>query len=880
MLQGTVDVATHISKYPVIEQLYAKIDSELSKGLRDSLLKFFVIILKFQMHTIKYFDADHKGKRTILGMNPVTADKVKKELQGIQEAKERVDADIILVDAEVTEIGIENLKEGQKGQEEQLKVIKEGIKALSRDLDGDFSEAERHQQERHKDLIEMWKGPLDHMKKDAEERRIESEARYLSAVRTWLSVANPWENHERAKGQRRMKLGKWLLNDLEFKNWRTSQESSLLWLYGFAGTGKTGLVCRVIEELRESLKDLQTAQESRRLAIFYCSNDKAKTGRIESFSRADPEEALRSIVSQLCTKRSQEVAPILVNKYDASGPGSDSQMRLDYSDCVDVLVEFSKLMPFTIILDAFDECDQDKGPILIKHLNEVVRQSKNHIKIFISTRSFPAIEKDLKAGPSIEVTPERNKDDVREFIETTLDERIKDKELLGGDVERDLKEKIRDTLTSRARNMFLYASLLLNQLCDKNHTNDAESIRKKLDELPKNLVEMYNRTMNEIHDDKSNTPRSCSLAQDTFKWLLRTQRPLDCRELLEAISPPERKADMQEVLSACRTLVKQESDTIDFAHYSVREHLVQMEQYSSSQCNIVATRSCLRILNTYFAADESTRRELSEHEKSFKDYALLYWPLHYEGIAQADIAEHRTAINTMLRSFLLVKGRGERHKYKVYEAWFSDAQKLAEPLGDNKYMSSKLSGLRADPPTPLFAACVFGLDDLIAKFGRELDGLNKCNEDGQNALCLAVENNKLEAVKALLSRRFPANLNLLNIGAVRQFNNWNPAEQRKIILHASALQCAAATGRLDIAEFLIEEGAHVDLVAGYYGSPLQAACLKGHRSVVELLLRKGAEPNSQGGFHGMNLREQCISLCCYVSCNTYFHLTIALFQLS
>lgn len=77
MLEGTEVVTTHISKYPVIEQLYAKIDSEVPGGLRDSLLKFFVLILCFQMHTIKYFDPNHKGSRTILGINPVAADKIK-----------------------------------------------------------------------------------------------------------------------------------------------------------------------------------------------------------------------------------------------------------------------------------------------------------------------------------------------------------------------------------------------------------------------------------------------------------------------------------------------------------------------------------------------------------------------------------------------------------------------------------------------------------------------------------------------------------------------------------------------------------------------------------------------------------------------------------
>lgn len=855
MLEGTEEMATHISKYPVIEQLYANIDSELSKALRDSLLKFFILILSFQMHTIKYFDPDRKGRRTAFGMNPITANSIKKELQTIQQARERVDKDVILVDAEVTKLGVENLKEGQEGQKEQLTAIREGIKALSRDLDGDFSDAERHQQERHKDLIEMWKGPLDEMKKDAENQRIERETNYLSAVRLWLSVAKPWENHKSSKDQRRLALGKWLANTSEFKNWQTPEGSSMLWLHGFAGTGKTGLVCRVIENLRDNLDDPETGQEIRRLAIFYCSNDKAKTSREGTFSRADPKEALRSIVSQLSTRRiDRYVAPIVGEKFEASGPGSDNQRPLDYSDCVEILVEVSKVLPITIVLDAFDECDQDKSPDLIKHLKDVIARSPDRVKVFISTRSFPAIENDLKADPSIGVTPERNKDDVREFIETTLDDRIKDKELLDGVVETDLREKIRDTLTSRAQNMFLYASLLLNQLCDRNHTNDADSIRKKLDELPENLVEMYNRIMVEIHDDRNNSPRSCRLAQDTFKWLLcaqSTEKPLGYESILEAVSPPERKADIDEVVAACRTLVKKESDTISFAHYSVREHVVKMESYSPSQCNIVAARSCLRVLNKLFATDESVRHQLSEPERSFADYALLYWPLHYEGIAQNDIAEHRAAINAMLRSFLLTKGRGDRHKYGVYEKWFRDAQRMAAPLKANKYLASKLSALQADPPNPLFAACVFGLEDLIARFGRELNGLNKCNEDGQNALCLAIENNKFEAVKALLSRRFPADLNLLNVLAVQQFEDWNPAERPRVILYASALQCAAATGKLDIAEFLIDQGAHIDLMAGYFGSPLQAACLNGHGAIVELFLRKGATPNSQGGFHGM-----------------------------
>ncbi len=569
MLEGTTIVTTHISKYPVIERLYAHFDSDTSKGLQGSLLNFYILMLKFQVHAIKYFDPDHKGRRTVEGMNPLAADRNRKELQAIQTAKERVDVDIIIVDAEIMKLGIDNLREGQDGQREQLEAIKGAIKALSQDLSGDPSASERRQQKRHKDLIDMWKGPLDDLKSNAEKHKVEMEANFLAAVRAWLSVAAPWENHKIAKAQRQMPLGKWLAEDSKFQVWHSSEMSSILWLHAFTGTGKTGLVCNVIEDLRKNLKDQETGQESSRLAIFYCSNDKAKTGREESFSRADPKEALRSIVSQLATTmEGRSVIPIVREKYEAFGPGSDRSSRLDYPDCVEIVVEISKTIPITIILDALDECYHNETPVLNKHLKEVVRQARIPVKILISTRSFSAIEKELTTDLSIEVTAQRNHGDVLKYIETTLEDHIRDKTLLDGVVDPNLKSNIVETLASRAGNMFLYASLVLNRLCDKRYTNDAESIRKKLDELPSKLADVYKSILAEIHDAKDNSPRSCRLAQDTFKWLLYAQEPpqLEYQSILEAISPPERKADLQEVRHACRDLAVEEANILNFAH--------------------------------------------------------------------------------------------------------------------------------------------------------------------------------------------------------------------------------------------------------------------------------------------------------------------------
>ena len=486
--------------------------------------------------------------------------------------------------------------------------------------------------------------------------------------------------------------------------------------------------------------------------------------------------------------------------------------------------------------------------MLLLTFRELVARCHQKVKIFISTRSFPAIENDLNDDLSLEVNAENNGEDVSTFIKKTLQNRIEEGALLPGEMTEDLREMIEKTLTRRAQSMFLYAALLLNQLCDRSHHDDKESIISKLGELPKNITEMYSGILNEIHDERSNSVRSCRIAQETFKWLLRAQSPLPWESLLEAVSPPDRKATLDEVLRSCRTLVIKGSLSLEFAHYTIREHLNTVDQYNSSKCDVVITQRCLNILTSSFG-DQGQHKNLKNAQRSLLDYALLYWPIHYEGISKRDMDKNKAPINNMLRNFLL---RG-RKKTDTFAHWFVQARDMANKSANNRFLTAKLRHVDATPLSPLFAACVFGHEEVIGKFGRELDGLNKCNANGQTALCLAIENSKLGVVKALLSRRFPADLNLLNVNAVAQFEDMDPKEPPDIIIYASPLQCAAAVGALNIAEYLIKQGASVNLVAGYYGSPLQAAALKGHADIVAYLLDKGAEPNSQGGFHGKSM---------------------------
>ncbi|KAI4174462.1 MAG: hypothetical protein LQ346_008229 [Caloplaca aetnensis] len=459
ILDGTEFISGLVVQYPAIEQIFAKIDSESGKELRNSLLHLYKSILRFQLYSIRYFDPKHKLARTFAGLNPVKADAIKAQLTGIERVKQKADSDIGLVDAEVTKVGIDNIREGQADQKEVLEFIQDTLRALSGDrvsfVDEQrewMSEVDKTQQARNEAFVEMWKAPLDDLKQKLEKEKIQREVENLYNVRAWLSQAEPETDYAEAKGKRLMDLGEWLIEHRKYKEWQSSSLSSLLWLHGFAGTGKTGLVCRVIHEIRARLEkaDATGAGAPGRLAFFYCSTDRSIIGHA-AVSRSDPREALRSIVSQLSTSQhGRSVAPIVQEKYEELGPGSDSRRALNDTECVEIIVEVAKLIPITIILDAFDELDHAYSHQLIRTFEDINRQSPENVKILISTRSFPAIEDYLKADTSIEITAENNGDDVKTFIHRTLQTSIDERLILDGAVSEQLQSDIEQTLTKRA----------------------------------------------------------------------------------------------------------------------------------------------------------------------------------------------------------------------------------------------------------------------------------------------------------------------------------------------------------------------------------------------------------------------------------------------
>ena len=104
-----------------------------------------------------------------------------------------------------------------------------------------------------------------------------------------------------------------------------------------------------------------------------------------------PREILRAILRQLAS--SDPDVPIkepVVKEYEsrkahAQKDGS-SLSELAIEDCTRLIREITKSNPATIIIDAVDECDQFSCYELLDALHEIVADSEDVVKVFVSSR--------------------------------------------------------------------------------------------------------------------------------------------------------------------------------------------------------------------------------------------------------------------------------------------------------------------------------------------------------------------------------------------------------------------------------------------------------------------------------------------------------------
>src|ERR1700753_1061183 len=160
--------------------------------------------------------------------------------------------------------------------------------------------------------------------------------------------------------------------------------------------------------------------------FFYCSRNTAE------FSRSDPNTILASIARQLShPKLGGPLLQPTISIYTEKEEQGFASGRLRLEDSLNLILELAEFYPvITIVIDALDECNLEKRADLVDALERLLQDSSTLIKVFISSRDDQDIVFRLKEYPNLEISSNKNGDDLNNFIKYKTRELIRRRKLL------------------------------------------------------------------------------------------------------------------------------------------------------------------------------------------------------------------------------------------------------------------------------------------------------------------------------------------------------------------------------------------------------------------------------------------------------------------
>lgn len=518
------------------------------------------------------------------------------------------------------------------------------------------------------------------------------------------------------------------------------------------------------------------------------------------------------------------------------------------------------------IVDALDECLDDQSSNdyrrsdLLRDLNNLYlsQSSRCTARIVLSSRPIPQIESLLPNITTVIRLEDFNRSDIDRYISDEVDRLA-----IKGKYPPSLKKLVQDRIKKMSGNMFLWVSLVMNEL-SKCRTKG--EIRHLLNTIPRTLFAYYESVLANISSENSNRTKILLM------WIVHAATPIRLEELALAIAvraDARSIADIEDdiplsieddVMELCSPLVEIVDSYIVLIHQTVKHFLITASEsvgadippfepcyhriyyVSLQEASSTLARTCITYL---MFIDHLKRSPIVDILK----YPVVSWPIHARLSAPLD-----ENTKDVFRKFMDMKSTHFSEWVKHYwELLFSD----------ETYDGGIQTHIK-----PLYVASLLHITPLVELLLE--DGAHVNSEGGKyfHALqCAASNGGSIDVVKllvrkgadvngyggfhgtALMAASFSGNLEvvrfLLGCGAKTDIVGGK---------FGDVLQAAAWRGNLDIVKLLLSSGASTNVVGGEFGNPLLAAAWSGHLGVVEFLLDQGMDANSRGRFNGFPLQ--------------------------
>ena len=240
MLEGLEVTTNCIARFVIFEDIYLREPSPVAKRLREPLVALYSALLLFLGKAIYYFRRNTLSRvvKSIVKFSETTVQAI---LGDVERLKEDVILAAGLVDADRLRI-----------IEERVNVIGDQMPGSERPLHSMLSDLEIGTLQMQS-IISKYKSQLRHFFHDIEMPicRLSEELQSLSdnlredrrrEVYRWLSTVPYIQHHQTAQKGRLSGSGSWILEHQDFRTWVSASYSTILWIHGIPGSGKTKLM--------------------------------------------------------------------------------------------------------------------------------------------------------------------------------------------------------------------------------------------------------------------------------------------------------------------------------------------------------------------------------------------------------------------------------------------------------------------------------------------------------------------------------------------------------------------------------------------------------------------------------------------------------------
>lgn len=390
----------------------------------------------------------------------------------------------------------------------------EKLTALSLDEQGKYQHL--------RDVLSNLQMPIDRIEIDLRGVRDDLGDAKRIQILQWISPIPYEQHHNQAKRDLMAGTGLWFLNDERLLGWRASSTSSIMWLRGIAGSGKSKLISTFIEQQLTEFRERKNPNP----IYFYCTRNPAEP------ERSKPDAILRSLVRQLSVRSSHEAILEPVRKmYKEREDSAFAAGPWTLEESTALIIELSQYRQLTtIIVDALDECEEVLRLKLLESFKKILQAWNGLVKILVSSRDVGDIVYQLEGCLNLEIQAKKNQVDIDLFVNQGVDDLIKSRQLLSGKISDDLRQEIKQVLREKAGGMSRWVSLQLDFL---RGLKFEPAVRNRLRQLPKKLLHLYNETYSQSVESRAEEEQT--LTKNALRMLLCLQTPLRTGDFMLAL---------------------------------------------------------------------------------------------------------------------------------------------------------------------------------------------------------------------------------------------------------------------------------------------------------------------------------------------------------